>query len=359
MPSRFRNIPCATGPWTRAPTDRAVAPSAAKSTWAVRSAHPGEFEGIRETVRTHGLKGVAGRASLVAVVDDQRRPLCDDPARHRGGVVRASPFDDLALAGRRRNRRWGLHGVRHDRPGEFAGIPDRHRSFIPAVASAFGLTHRQGVEELVGEDNAWPRRNLVERIVPARGHVASERLPLAFAQSRAGLDEMNVRRLAECRQCPSRAHRIRHHGAATGAEFDQPHRVRRAHRLPGGRGPQADQFAKHLADLRRGDEIAVRPQRGAVRVVPVLGVAKAKCHEIGHRHRPRVRDAAADFVLERGAVGCHHGCTGRRRSAKAITPRPAMNNGTHSSMPIVIPPHRNPSCASGSRKNSQNERNSA
>jgi hypothetical protein len=47
---------------------------------------------------------------------------------------------------------------------------------------------------------------------------------------------------------------------------------------------------------------------------------------------------------------------GFRCSAKAMIPMPAMKSGSESSMPMVAPPHRKPSWASGSRKNSQNVR---
>src|SRR6266478_1714774 len=45
MPSRLRNSPCVTGPWTRAPRSSAARTSAWKSTWAVTSAWPGFLRG--------------------------------------------------------------------------------------------------------------------------------------------------------------------------------------------------------------------------------------------------------------------------------------------------------------------------
>ena len=46
-------------------------------------------------------------------------------------------------------------------------------------------------------------------------------------------------------------------------------------------------------------------------------------------------------------------CSGAlRRHAITIRMAPAMIIGTDSSIPMVSPPHKNPSCGSGSRKNS-------
>ena len=44
-PSRARNRPCGTGPWTAAPAARAASATAEKSTCAVRSARPGSASG--------------------------------------------------------------------------------------------------------------------------------------------------------------------------------------------------------------------------------------------------------------------------------------------------------------------------
>src|SRR6266508_956206 len=56
MPSRLRNWPCVTGPWTRAPTSSAARASAWKSTWAVTSAWPGFFRGSAKLWRAIAWK---------------------------------------------------------------------------------------------------------------------------------------------------------------------------------------------------------------------------------------------------------------------------------------------------------------
>ena len=63
--------------------------------------------------------------------------------------------------------------------------------------------------------------------------------------------------------------------AASGAEFHQPNRVRRTHRPPDLDAPRADQLAEHLADLRRGGEVAGGAERIAGRVVAVFRMSSA------------------------------------------------------------------------------------
>ena len=67
--------------------------------------------------------------------------------------------------------------------------------------------------------------------MPVDRHVgAGERLPLPLLERRADLDQVHDQRLAEIRHDLRGAQRIEHHGAAAGAELDQPHVLRRAHR---------------------------------------------------------------------------------------------------------------------------------
>jgi len=96
---------------------------------------------------------------------------------------------------------------------------------------------------------------------------------------------MDVDRLIERRQHPNRAERIRHHGAAAGAEFDQPQHRRRPDCLPYRSRPQTEQFAEHLADLGRGGEIALAAERIARHVIAVLGMHQAQLHVSPDRHR--------------------------------------------------------------------------
>ena len=112
----------------------------------------------------------------------------------------------------------------------------------------------------------------------------------------------------------ARAQRIEHHGAAAGTELDQAHVLRRAHQPPGRGRPQADQLAEHLADLGRGDEVAVGAERIAGDVVAVLRMGEAQRHVLRDRHRAGGRDAAADFRSS-GAMSSTASCLRHRFAA--------------------------------------------
>src|SRR5260370_5683713 len=152
---------------------------------------------------------------------------------------------------------------------------------------------------------------------------------------------------------------MRHQGAAAGSQFDQSQHGWRTDRLPYRRRPQPEQFAEHLAHLGRGDEIALAHERIARNVIAVLGMRQAQLHVTPDRHRPGRLDELLDFGLERRIFA--HGLPSIgfgiwfdmvRRHATTIMIAPAMIIGTDNSMPMVSPPHKNPSCGSGSRKNS-------
>ena len=69
---------------------------------------------------------------------------------------------------------------------------------------------------------------------------------------------------------------------------------------------------------------------------------------------PDIRCAGCIAKLEQGLVRDRRiaAARGLRRHAAMMNARPARIMGTDNSIPIVSPPHRNPSCGSGSRKNS-------
>ena len=251
--------------------------------------------------------------------------------------------------------------LRRQREGELAAGIDGDLALVPAGRTALRLVDGQGVEEFVGEHDRRARRHLGERRVPAHRHVAgvAQRVRLALPQGGAHLDEMHAQRPAEFGRGAGGADRIEHHGAAAGPDLDELEHGGRADLLPHFGGPQSDHLAEHLAHFRRGDEVAGGAERVAAQVIAVIGIVEAERHERRDRHRPVAGDAGADHRIERRAFGAHDECSGLRRSAKAANPAPAMNSGMHSTMPMVMWPHRKPSCGSGSRKNSQNERNTA
>ena len=67
----------------------------------------------------------------------------------------------------------------------------------------------------------------VQRLVPLDRDIGCvQRLPLPPERG-ADLDQMDDHRLAEIRHDLHRPQRVEHHGAAAGAELDQPHILRR------------------------------------------------------------------------------------------------------------------------------------
>ena len=91
-------------------------------------------------------------------------------------------------------------------------------------------------------------------------------------QGRAGLDQHHFELRPEI-PAPrfSGPQGIGHQGAAPGPQFHQPGIFRAALIGPGLHAPQAQHLAEHLADLRRGDEIAARAERIAGGVIAGFG----------------------------------------------------------------------------------------
>src|SRR3546814_6770948 len=122
-----------------------------------------------------------------------------------------------------------------------------------------------------------------------------------------------------------------------------------AERQPPLDAPQAEQLAEHLADLRRGDEIARRTERVATDIIAVAGMSERFRHEGGDTDRPLLLDPPAqDRGQRRGRGRSHSATAGRRRAWRTIS-RPTASTGSDRTWPIVTPPARKPMCASGCR----------
>src|SRR5438132_2553753 len=155
--------------------------------------------------------------------------------------------------------------------------------------------------------------------------------------------------------CPQH---VDHHDAAAWPELDQAELSRRPRRPPGRGRPQTDKLAEHLTDLGSRRKVARRAERVARRVVTPFGMGETKLHVLRHAHRAADRNTPANIRFERGNL--HHvRRTAPLRKAAAMSAMPASINGTDSSVPMVKPPHRNPSWGSGSRNCSQTDRASA
>ena len=183
----------------------------------------------------------------------------------------------------------------------------------------------------------------------------SRKLPRA--QDRRGLDQVHLDGRLKPRHPPRRAQDIRHQGPAPRPQLGQ-HRPRgRAPAEPGLRQRQPDKLAEHLADLRRGGEIARRPQRVAGGVIAQSRVGQAFGHVVGDRQRPARPDPPGQHLGERPSH------VPRRLSAQPITSTPTMTIGSDRSWPMVMPRKTWPNglsgvmnCASASRKYSTMKR---
>jgi hypothetical protein len=273
----------------------------------------------------------------------------DDAAFGRGAQARRKRFGRRPGLGRR---------LEAEAAGRRVG---GHQAPAPAIGRAFELVDRQGVEELVGDDQRRAGGNPGDVAVPSDwrfGRHAGQRRALFAAQRRARFHQMNVDRGAEFgRGLAGGAQRVGHQRAAAGAELDQPQRRRRPHGLPDHGAPQADELAEDLADFRRGDEIALGAQRVAAHVVAVLGMAQRLGHEAGQRDRPLGGDDAAQMTVERAHTRPRPAPQAVvRRRAQTITPIPNSTSGSDRSCPMVAPAKRNPRWASGWRNSSTNMR---
>jgi hypothetical protein len=118
------------------------------------------------------------------------------------------------------------------------------------------LADRQGVEELVGQQQQRAVWDRVQPIVPGRPRQASG---LERAQPRGGLDQVQRQGGVEIGgDLRHRPQRVGHQGAAARAGLHQQHGARAPQQAPGYRRPQAQQLAEHLADLGCGGEVGER-----------------------------------------------------------------------------------------------------
>ena len=173
---------------------------------------------------------------------------------------------------------------------------DAHQPLAPAALGGEELANRQGIEELVGDEQRRARRHVLEPVVPVKGEAGGgEGGLLPLPQGRARLHEMHDGGRLEVGQDTGRAQQVRHQGAAPRSQLDEAAGGRAAHGVPDFHHPQADQLAEHLADLGRRGEIAGRAEGIAGGVV----VPQAQAHVALDRDRPVVGDDLAQGVRER------------------------------------------------------------
>ena len=114
---------------------------------------------------------------------------------------------------------------------------------------------------------------------------------------RARLDQIELQGLQKVGPQACGAQQVAHQNAASGAKLDQMDRVGSAHRLPRRHDPDADQFAEHLRDFRRGDEIPLRSKTRPRGVIAGRRIMQAIGHELGRGDRPLFGDQGLEARL--------------------------------------------------------------
>ncbi len=109
---------------------------------------------------------------------------------------------------------------------------------------------------------------------------------------------MDLCRIVKPRNAARGAQDIGHQRPATRPGFGQGERRRSPLIQPCLCQPQADHFAKHLADFGGGGEIARRAERIARAVIAQRRVQQAFGHILGHRDRAGCGDAPDQLGLE-------------------------------------------------------------
>ena len=197
-----------------------------------------------------------------------------------------------------------------------------HKPLRPPIPPPHELANRQGVQELVCQQDRRALRHLRQIVVPHR-----IRHPRGLLQAQPGrrFDRMHRQRRPKRRhRLGNRPQRVRHQRSPPRPGLDQQHRRRRPQQPPRHRRPQAQNFPEHLADFRRGRKIRERIVGRVIR-------------RVGPRH-----EGIQALRLPLGHQG----------DDRRISQIPARTIGMDNNCPIVAPAKRKPRNASGSRKNS-------
>ncbi len=207
----------------------------------------------------------------------------------------------------------------------------------------------QGVEEFIGNQKQRPvGKTVVELALPGNVRAAAAQLlGLHLLQYRAGLDHHHVQVGNEFRFDRRGAQHVRHQSAASRPQFHKAGILGTALVGPGLQHPKPQHLAEHLADFRRGDEIATSPERIAGGVIAFLGIEQRQGHELRHRHRALGLDQGGDARVQTHAA---RGFFFTAVQNKAAAP---SQIGMDRAMPMVMGPMN---WVSGSRKNSQMKR---
>ncbi|BBU58806.1 hypothetical protein KU6B_50710 [Mameliella alba] len=297
----------------------------------------GGGERVGGLVPLQGLQGVAKRAP-VAIVDDQSKPAMSGDSGAKGGgdrLRRGAGLDDVAVARVLQPvGQAGLRGGRGKAKCKRARIVQPDDPFLPGPTRALELAHRQRVKELVGDKEDRPLGQILDAVMPCRLRQAAG---LFGAQLGRGFDKMQAGGVVKAGHAGGGAQDVGHQGAATGAKLCQDKGRGRPLVHPALRQAQANQFAEHLADFRRGCKIARRAQRVTRAVIAVLRMRQAGGHEVGQRHRPVGHDLPDQDITQCGQEAASALAPRARFRANQIVSAPPRIIGRVSSCPIVRP----------------------
>ena len=158
---------------------------------------------------------------------------------------------------------------------------------------------------------------------------------------------MNLESLSQSGNDGHGAQGIGNQAAASGAELDQPDRLRAAHRLPAVGEPEPQKLAEDLRDFGGGGEIAVKAQGVAAAVIAVRRMLQRFRHVSAQRDRALRRDDPAEMRLERCAILAHRppvgrpACGGTRR-ARQMSQAPNRMSGRLRICPMLMMPPMSP-----------------
>src|SRR6476661_6275652 len=200
-------------------------------------------KGRGKAMAAHGLQRVAEAGFVVAVVDDEH-----GEGSHRGAASKLIQEGPRLVAGR---EPIALGETKAATPVA------RDQTLEPGPVAVDKLPDWEGIDEFIGEHDERTVRQLIQRRIPANRHPSlAKSASLCRNHDGACLDERDRDDVEECRHCTPGAERICRQGAAPRTKLSDGHGAWRAHRLPDGDGPQANQLAEDLADLGCGDEVA-------------------------------------------------------------------------------------------------------
>ena len=258
-------------------------------------------EGIGEPVRLHRLKRVAQRRPFIAIIDDDRRAaLPRDLLRQGIGDFRGCDrrFQDRTVGRIRRNRRQARFdaAIACDRDEAARLFARQQHPLAPFVAHPDALADGQRVEKFIGDNQQRPLIGQAgDRVMVDRG--GQQRL-LPAAQRWTGFHQMHWRRQGGALH---RAQGIGRQRAASGAEFDIGGLPASARPHPDVGQRQPDKLPEHLADFRRGREIALRAQGIASGVIMLVCLGNI----MGDRNRSARGDLPRQPVGQRQRIRRH------------------------------------------------------